>query len=134
MQRIYHCIRNRRGQSSLELGLALPILLLLVIGMFDIGLYVYQNTLANEAARAGARMAVVTADNTLVAQAIAKAAPLQLEDLSTPLPSTARKTGDEVKVVVEGKHKMITPLFGGMLGADEQNRVIVHGEATMRME
>lgn len=134
MQRIFRCIRNRRGQSVLELGLALPILLLLVIGMFDIGLYVYKHTLANEAARAGARMAVVSLDNAKVEDAMNKAAPLALEDKVPTLPPVTRAKGDEVKVAIEGKHPMITPLFGAMLGADSMNRVVVRGEATMRME
>lgn len=135
MQRIVGYIRNRRGQSVVELGLALPIVLMLVMGIFDFGLLMYKTTLTNEAARAGARMAVVTTDNTAVEQAIDNAAPLNFEVPPTlTLPPETRKTGDEVKVAIDGKYRMIFPIFNSMFTTDSNGYVTIHGEATMRME
>jgi|SRR5579863_3319110 len=46
--------RSQAGQTLLELGLLLPIFLLLLMGIFDIGRYMYIYILVGNAARAGA--------------------------------------------------------------------------------
>ncbi len=47
--------RGRRGQALVEFALVLPIFLLIIFGMVDIGRYVYLTNAFNEAAREGAR-------------------------------------------------------------------------------
>ncbi len=52
-------LRDPRGQGLVEFAVALPIIVLIFFGIFDLGRGVYAyNTIAN-AARAGARVAVV---------------------------------------------------------------------------
>jgi Flp pilus assembly protein TadG len=46
--------RPQAGQNLLELGLLLPIFLLLLMGIFDLGRYMYLYILVGNAARAGA--------------------------------------------------------------------------------
>jgi Flp pilus assembly protein TadG len=56
MRRIKLRGRNRsRGQALLEFALVLPIFLLIVFGIIDIGRYVYLTNAFNEGAREGAR-------------------------------------------------------------------------------
>jgi Flp pilus assembly protein TadG len=51
-----------RGQSLVEFAIVIPVFLFLVVALFDVGRYVVaQNALAN-AAREGARLAVVNQD------------------------------------------------------------------------
>lgn len=50
---------NWRGQSLAEFALVLPIFLLIVIGIFDLGRAVFSNTTLTNAAREGARLAIV---------------------------------------------------------------------------
>jgi Flp pilus assembly protein TadG len=47
--------RSHRGQALLEFALVLPVFLLIVFGIIDIGRYVYLTNAFNEAAREGAR-------------------------------------------------------------------------------
>jgi Flp pilus assembly protein TadG len=49
------------GQSMVEFALVLPIFLLLLFGLIDIGRYVYTANAVNEAAREGARLGSVAA-------------------------------------------------------------------------
>src|SRR6188472_2359657 len=49
--------RVSRGQSLVEFAMVLPILLLVVFGVFDVGRLVYTNSVLSQAAREGARLA-----------------------------------------------------------------------------
>ena len=57
------CQGDRRGQTLVEFALILPILLLVLIGIFDAGRAVFAYHTANNAAREGGRQAIV--DQTL---------------------------------------------------------------------
>ncbi len=54
-----HRRKDRRGQSLVEFGLILPIFLLLVFGIVDLGRAVFAYSTLNSAAREAARLAVV---------------------------------------------------------------------------
>ena len=53
--------RRSRGQSLVEFALVLPMFLLLLFGIIDMGRYVYMNSVLSQAAREGARLASVEA-------------------------------------------------------------------------
>ena len=53
--------RPTRGQSLVEFALALPIFMLLLFGLIDMGRYVYLNSTLSQAAREAARVAAVEA-------------------------------------------------------------------------
>jgi len=53
-------MKNQKGQALVETALVLPLLLLLVMGLFEFGRAMYIKNTLNNAARAGARAAVVT--------------------------------------------------------------------------
>ena len=54
------CGINSAGQALVEMAIILPLLLLLVIGIFEFGRAMYTKNTLTHAARAGARTAVVT--------------------------------------------------------------------------
>lgn len=56
--------RDSRGQALVEFALILPILVLVMVGIFDVGRLVYAYNTVNNAAREGGRQAIV--DQTLV--------------------------------------------------------------------
>jgi TadE-like protein len=70
-----------RGQALVEFSLVIPIFLLLLMGIFDLGRAVFSyNTLTN-AAREGARMAIVNQDKpTIIAHAKQQSAIVELND------------------------------------------------------
>ncbi len=57
-----------RGQSLVEFAVVLPIFLLVVCGLFDLGRGVFVYTSLTNAAREGARLAIVNQDATLIRQ------------------------------------------------------------------
>jgi Flp pilus assembly protein TadG len=52
--------RGEEGQAIIEMALTLPLLLLVVLGMFDFGLLFQRFEVVTNAAREGARLAVLT--------------------------------------------------------------------------
>lgn len=60
MRRLLHrSQRQPRGQALVEFALALPILILLLLGIFDLGRAVYAFNTVNNAAREAARLGIV---------------------------------------------------------------------------
>ena len=57
-------LRRRSGQALVEFALVLPIFLLLLFGTIDFGRYVYYVQILNNAAREGARYAIVHGGNS----------------------------------------------------------------------
>jgi Flp pilus assembly protein TadG len=51
--------RSRRGQSLVEFALILPVFILVLLGIFDLGRAVYAYNTINNAAREAARLAIV---------------------------------------------------------------------------
>ena len=56
-----HRRRTGRGQTLVEFALVLPVFLLLLFGLVDMGRYVYLNSTLSQAAREAARVAAVEA-------------------------------------------------------------------------
>jgi len=56
--------KQTKGQALVEMAIILPLLLLLVLGIFEFGRAMYIKNTLTQAARAGARAAVVTPDIT----------------------------------------------------------------------
>jgi Flp pilus assembly protein TadG len=74
--------RSSRGQALVEFSLVIPIFLLLLVGLFDLGRAVFAyNTLTN-AAREGARLAIVNQDEALIIQHAKNAS--AIVELNTP--------------------------------------------------
>jgi Flp pilus assembly protein TadG len=59
--------RGERGQATIEMALTLPLLLLVVLGVFDFGLMFQRFEVVTNAAREGARLAVLTSQYTTAA-------------------------------------------------------------------
>ena len=53
-------MKNQKGQALVEAAIILPLLILLIIGLFEFGRAMFLKNTLNNAARAGARTAVVT--------------------------------------------------------------------------
>jgi hypothetical protein len=57
---VFHLLKNRRGSSSAEFALVLPLLLIFLFGIIDAGRFLWEFNRAEKATQMGARMAVVT--------------------------------------------------------------------------
>lgn len=124
--------RRHRGQSLVEFALVIPVFLLVVCGIFDLGSAVFSYTSITNASREAARLAIVNQDQpsienralnqTLIAE---KTAPnvtvhfYQAKSDGTPnlaVPCTAPIAAGCLAVVTfEATYKPITPIIGDVL-------------------
>lgn len=123
--------RRGAGQALVEFSLIIPLFLLLLVGVFDLGRAVFSyNTLTN-AAREGARTAIVNQDvSTIIRRAQQQSALVELDDPSVSVafyqvafdgtPDMARPcnlvaVGCLAVVRFEATYRPITPLVGNLV-------------------
>lgn len=127
-------ILNRRGTEVLEAAVTLPILILLVLSMLQLGMVTYASQMAKEAARHGARMGSVAQDNPAGRAAAAAyqyargVFPAGNPDVQILAPGGV--VGTELKVRVTYR---VPSLFSGFPGIPP-GPYEVWGEATARQE
>jgi Flp pilus assembly protein TadG len=140
---------RRRGAETLELALALPLLLVLAFGTIEFGYWFYLEHNFQAAAREGARAAIVAslsnlADRQAAAEDAADAIMLELKipKANYQVNTTPSPDGNYLTVEIKADWKDIgveTGLFMKMHGSsqgtelvDDQAKII--GTATMRIE
>ena len=123
-----------RGQSLVEFALVLPLFLVLVMGIFDLGLAVFSYNSITNAAREGARLAIVNQDEATIStrttsQAGVAQAPTVTVDFyraqadgtpdtteSCPIgTSTYVAVGCLAVVTFEAGYQPITPIIGNIV-------------------
>jgi len=138
-----HC----RGQTLVEFALILPIFLLLLVGIFDLGRAIYAYNTVNNAAREGGRLAIVDqTESDIQARAAQHAASLQVADADVYVDYRAQATpetegsclaevgtdavvGCIAVVKVPYTYNAATPLIGNLVG-----QILVTGETRFRVE
>lgn len=90
MSRLRHARQSEEGQSLVEFALVLPVLLLLILGLFDVARAVWQENTLAYAAREGTRYAIVhgsasndpsSADFTADIEAVVRSAAIGVPDV-----------------------------------------------------
>jgi len=105
-------LQSQRGQALVELAIVLPILLLILMAIVDMGRMYHGLLSVTTAARVGARQASLgQADAVIQAAAFAAAAPLETNRLRVQItPSQSlRFAGTAIEVVVEYQLAILTP-------------------------
>lgn len=146
--------RQSGGQSLVEFALVLPIFLVLVMGIADLGLAVFAYNSITNAAREGARLAIVNQDETKITakatqqSAIARTPTVtvafyQPNDDGTPnmspgktcpvnpVASSSIGVGCLAVVTFQGSYMPITPIIGNILF---KNGVTFTAETVMPVE
>jgi len=124
---------NEKGQSLVEFALLLPILLLLLLGIIQFGIIFNGQITVTSAAREGARLAAVGADDEQVKDRVEEAAVALLLNIDRDEVNINRAVdGDEGKlsVRVNGKVDIIMPLLGIYTGES----FTLSSESIMRLE
>jgi Flp pilus assembly protein TadG len=138
---------GQRGQALLEFALVLPIFILLLVAIFDLGRAAFAyNTLTN-AAREGARMAIVNQYKpSIIARAKQQTAIVELNDPSvsvnfyqvnadgtpnTSVPCALIAVGCMATVSFEATYEPITPLIGNIIF---KNGVTFTASSTLSVE
>jgi hypothetical protein len=130
--RRFHHSHAGRGQALAEFALVIPLFLLLVIAVFDLGRAVFSYNAITNAAREGARLAIVNQDvSSIDTRAVAQAAGVESDvdnvDVSfhragpndDPLANAACSPvsiGCVAVVEFETTWQPITPLIGSIIG------------------
>ena len=110
------------GQSLTEFALALPLLLIILLGVVDLGrlyyTYVALVNAARESARYGASQKCGTADAAILAKAKAEATAARFtladSDIQISYPDGSCANGNTIKVTTNTNFQLITTvIFGG---------------------
>lgn len=122
--------RLSRGQSLVEFALILPVFLMIFIGVFDAGRAIYAYSTVTNAARAGARVAIVNQDANAIRQAaIEDSVGLGLTNADITLtPCPLIQGGCLYGVTVTYPYTTVTPFIGDIF------RPVISSTATMPVE
>ncbi len=120
--------RSARGQASVELVLVLPVAVLALLLVIQVGLLARTQVLVVHAAREGARAAAV--DGPGAAEAAARRSPgIDADRLAVAVHREAGSTGDLVRVAVRYRAATDVPLAGALVGEPT-----LTAEVVMRVE
>jgi Flp pilus assembly protein TadG len=132
------------GQALVEFALVIPILLILVVVIFDLSRAVYYTSVVHNAAREGARFGIIHPDDAVGMEDAAKeyAIGLGLADttVTAGLGAPEHMGGIDnptVKVTVRYSFKPATPLVNQFLPVDLLcgcRQITLKGDAVMRTE
>jgi Flp pilus assembly protein TadG len=129
-----HGKEARRGQALVEFALVIPIFLLLLFAIFDLGRAVFAYNTLTSAAREGARLAIVNQDEASIIQHAKNASAIVelnipnvdvdfwqtnndgTPDLTTPCDLVAN--GCMAVVSFEATYQPITPIIGNIVFKD----------------
>lgn len=133
---------SERGAAAVEFALILPVLIMMIFGMVDMGMAINAQAVVGNAAREGARAASFSAANTAAAATVATSASssligtpptititCQTVGTATVIACSAASPGDSVVVKVSYTYKWITP---GVLGLPGQSTIV--STSQMRIE
>jgi Flp pilus assembly protein TadG len=128
-----------RGQALVEFALILPIFILLLVGLFDVGRAVFAYNTVSNAAREAARVAIVNqTESDVDAKAVQRAVSLGLTasdvTVAYSLPSgTACTSPFEINclasVTVNYTYTAATPIISNLIGP-----ITIRGTTTMPVE
>jgi len=134
-------MKNKRyelqnGQGLVEFALLLPVLVLFLLVIFDLGRATYYYSACHNAAAEGARYASVHwNDGAGITQAAKRLTAGINATVSSPsfFDQDADGNSDIVTITVNCPFQAATPILGRLLGAAD-NTILLHGKATMRLE
>lgn len=123
---------NKKGQSMVETALILPIIILLLMGMFEFSRIFGSYLLITYTGRESARMAAVgKSDEEIIENVYAKSGLLDLANLQiTITPPDVRNTGDDVGIKIRYKIIIYAPIIQSIL----PNPFYVESNTYMRVE
>ena len=128
-------IKSEKGASTVEFAASVVLVVLMFLGMLQVGAYLWAESIVENAARHGARMGSVS-QGCAACQAVAAARsalngqPL-LQDASVSVLAPGGVVGSTVKIRVSASIPLFLPA-GDTLGLDRLTRV--QAEATFRQE
>ncbi len=126
-------VKDKRGQAMVELALILPVLLLILMGIFEFGRVFNAYLIVNHAAREGARSAAVGSEDYAVIQTITDSM-FYLDNTNATInitPSKSSRTrGNPVTVNLDYQIDLIVPVIENLV----PNPLHLKAQTVMRVE
>ena len=113
------------GQSSVELALVLPIVLFVLLGLLQVGMFMLEQLQVSGAAREGAREATVSPESSRIRAAAQRAAPNLKLSLNINRGSTRGSAARVAVTASPTRLPMVGPVVSGLK---------LKAAATMRIE
>ncbi|HUV94852.1 MAG TPA: TadE/TadG family type IV pilus assembly protein [Anaerolineae bacterium] len=124
-------VRGQRGQTLVEFALVLPILVLLLVGMLEVGRLLNAWLIVSNGAREGARYATVgVSEAEVIAKVKEACTTLDPDSLVVEVTGAQGPRGSPVTVRVESTVEVV-PLIGALLS---ENPFPVSAKAAMGLE
>lgn len=130
---IRNYIKNNRGQAVVEFALVFPWMVLLLAGIIEFGITINHYMVLSEAAREGARVAALGADDAAVTTTVKAAISPQSIDkayVTVKINPVTRIRGSSVTVTVSYPLKTLTKIMNVFF----TQVPLVESSATMRVE
>lgn len=111
-------VRDQRGQTAVEFALVAPLLVVLLLGIIQVGIAFHDYVTITDAARAGARKAIVarfTGGNTATTKQAVRDAASDLDQSKLGVdvtPTTLDTAGSQVTVTATYPYTIDIPLLG----------------------
>jgi Flp pilus assembly protein TadG len=122
--------RKERGQELAEYALILPIFLLVVMAIFDMGRAVYYYSALQNSVREGARYGIIHPDDPTGIQNVVFEMAVGMDSTDMNV-STSYPTEDTIQVRATFSFEIITPIIGAIFGSNE---LTLQGQSTMHIE
>ncbi len=101
--------RRERGQAMVEMAITLPLFLLLVMGIMEMGWYFYNQMSVENGSREGARYAIVHAEDATLTADVTSLVQGMVVGPGT-LTVTLNKSGNDISVAVTKAVPTLTPI------------------------
>jgi len=124
---------DRKGQAAVEFALILPVLVLLLLGILQVGIILQDFLQLQQAVEQGARSASLGAADTAIVQTVDTAAPsLSPASLTVTVTPDASQRQSGTYVTVQGTYAVTVsvPLLAPLLG----DHLDIASQSVMRME
>jgi len=122
------------GVALIEFAFILPILLVLAMGMLDFGRAFHTKSLLDQAAREGARVAVITSPDPDIVTDRVNAVLASGGITPTSVTVVGPDASHMVTVTVSATFTFITPGVFALVGGDYGNTIPMSGQTVMRFE
>ncbi len=125
--------KNQKGQSLVEFAVALPLLLLIVMGIAQFGMALNVYLALNNAVREGARTGITGSSDFEIKYSILSASPvLDENNLTTNItpPQGSRESGNTLTVEATYNYHLTVPVINLIF----DDIIVLHAQTSMRIE
>jgi Flp pilus assembly protein TadG len=134
MRNIFGRLKNQRGQAIVEMAIAIPVLITVLVCILEFGGIFHNYLVVTHAAREGARSAALrNTDSIIISTAEAAAPSIQPGELNVDIEPPVRTVGQPVTVTVSREVPIFTSIIKNALELDDY-KFTVQGVAVMRVE